>query len=450
MSETELNLDSISQDTYWANQLVPLPPTQFPSDAIFGGTDPFVNVEVSQAEITQAPKLDTQLCRKMEVEIVGQADLAPLASSVAQDSPAGPLNDFNKPNETLSQTGGSAALQSQAPNLSAYSPDAYIAASLSGNDSTVQFAGSDANAAVAAGRTSLVGPAAKPSQPSYWDQFAQASFVPGVTPIEAYPVCSDFEQKVPVADAGPETSGLLAVEQLQQQQLADTDYFFLAAESPDEATEDSTSELSSVKEVEAENGVVENGEVEEAEANDSLDLAREPVAPNAIDATDAIDVTDSLPQLPSQDSTAGQRLLTSVEGTLSGLHQSIAEQSKKQSSAASLQDEVQVERSPERVAEQTALTAQADAESSAQAEIESTAKADVDESPVEETAVAEQSIEVDGKDGFDFLDLSAFEPKQATFMRGQILLDAGDSKIRVSYKNIALAIFTNGIEITLQ
>lgn len=434
MSESELNLASISQDTYWANQLVPLPPTQFPEDAIFGGTDPFISQDVLHADIGEVSNWDAGTRSSMKVEIVGQADRETIASNGDQagtaSSPANHVSPIEGKDRVEGNEGNECNLDvlGQTLNTSPFSPEAYIAASLHGNASGSERPSGESKQAFeskqvfeskqafVAEESSLGSSAAKAIQTSYWDQFSRAEFVPGVTPIEAYPVCSEFKQRFPAADSGHEpTDRLAAVEQLQRQQLADTDYFFLANESPDDAANDSTTNQPSN---------VEAGLIP-VEANDNSDLANEVTAADTIDApdairqTDALDLTDYLPQLPNAESAAGEHLLTSVEGTLSGLHQSIAAQSKKQSALPA--------KPPQASPSQPAAIAH-----------------------VEEPAVVEQLIEVDGNDGFDFLDLNAFEPRQATFTRGQILLDTGTAKIRVLYKNVDLAIFANGIKITLQ
>ena len=60
-----------------------------------------------------------------------------------------------------------------------------------------------------------------------------------------------------------------------------------------------------------------------------------------------------------------------------------------------------------------------------------------------------QIIQVDGDDGYDFLDLKAFDVAHATFCPGKIFLDDGKTKFQIQYRNLTLAVFANDIQIEL-
>ena len=60
-----------------------------------------------------------------------------------------------------------------------------------------------------------------------------------------------------------------------------------------------------------------------------------------------------------------------------------------------------------------------------------------------------QVIEVDGKDGYDFIDLKAFNVAHATFCPGKIFLDDGKTKFQIQYRNLKLAVFANDFQVNL-
>ena len=60
-----------------------------------------------------------------------------------------------------------------------------------------------------------------------------------------------------------------------------------------------------------------------------------------------------------------------------------------------------------------------------------------------------QIIEVDGDDGFDFIDLKAFNIAYATFCPGKIFLDDGRTKFQILYRNLSLAVFEDDFQVEL-
>ena len=60
-----------------------------------------------------------------------------------------------------------------------------------------------------------------------------------------------------------------------------------------------------------------------------------------------------------------------------------------------------------------------------------------------------QVIEVDGNDGYDFIDLKAFNVAHAAFCPGKILLDDGTTKFQIQYRNLTLAVFADDFQVEL-
>jgi len=60
-----------------------------------------------------------------------------------------------------------------------------------------------------------------------------------------------------------------------------------------------------------------------------------------------------------------------------------------------------------------------------------------------------QVIEVDGNNGYDFLDLKAFDVANAIFTPGAIFLDDGQNKFQIKYYNIKHAVFANDFQVEL-
>ena len=105
---------------------------------------------------------------------------------------------------------------------------------------------------------------------------------------------------------------------------------------------------------------------------------------------------------------------------------------------------------PSMPAEATEATAPVD--SQATTEVPTSA----DQAPVEThaaTATApepkRQVIEVDGNDGYDFLDLKAFDVANAIFTPGTILLDDGTNKFQITHRNLKHAVFAGDFQVEL-
>ena len=103
-------------------------------------------------------------------------------------------------------------------------------------------------------------------------------------------------------------------------------------------------------------------------------------------------------------------------------------------------------------------TAQAPTEATAPVDSQATAEVPsaVDQAPVEThaaTATApepkRQVIEVDGNDGYDFLDLKAFDVANAIFTPGTILLDDGTNKFQITHRNLKHAVFAGDFQVEL-
>ena len=60
-----------------------------------------------------------------------------------------------------------------------------------------------------------------------------------------------------------------------------------------------------------------------------------------------------------------------------------------------------------------------------------------------------QVLEVDGNDGYDFIDLKAFNVAHAAFCPGKILLDDGTTKFQIQYRNLTLAVFADDFQVEL-
>lgn len=60
-----------------------------------------------------------------------------------------------------------------------------------------------------------------------------------------------------------------------------------------------------------------------------------------------------------------------------------------------------------------------------------------------------QVIQVDGNEGYDFLDLKAFDVAHATFLPGKIFLDDGATKFQIQYSNLKLAVFAGEFQVEL-
>ena len=75
------------------------------------------------------------------------------------------------------------------------------------------------------------------------------------------------------------------------------------------------------------------------------------------------------------------------------------------------------------------------------------------ESAPVETPVAPESkaqvIEVDGNDGYDFLDLKAFDVANAIFTPGIIFLDDGNNKFQIEHRNLKHAVFAGDFQVEL-
>lgn len=424
MSESAANQVSIQEDIFWANQFVPLPPTQFPDDGRWTGTDPFISPELLQTVSGEDPKSENAAGHKMEVEIIGQVALEPADSKVDDSSTiAAEAVSRSAIATTVVTADGRSSNDSMAieSSTSSYLEDATGTLQAQKIDKVGFENGDQTRGDADAGSDDhemMDAALLKPGEPQYWGQFTQSNFVPGVTPTQSYPVCQEFKQNFSPdpLDAEPESPML--------QPLADTDYFFLASEygSPEKTSAGQhLDRLARRRTDESESFRHELGEQE---------------------ASEALDVTDCLPQLPCSDSSAGNQLLDSVQDSLSQLHASI--------------DAHGEDFCSEPIA--SALLASADAhvapalelpDGLEELEAAASSLANADEVPSDEAPVAEQVIEVDGNDGFDFLDLDSFEPAQATFNPGQILLDAGTSAIRIQYKNVGLAIFANGVQVEI-
>ena len=72
------------------------------------------------------------------------------------------------------------------------------------------------------------------------------------------------------------------------------------------------------------------------------------------------------------------------------------------------------------------------------------------ETPVEPAPEPKvQVIEVDGNDGYDFLDLKAFDVANAIFTPGIIFLDDGKNRFQIEYRNIDQAVFADDFQVEL-
>ena len=60
-----------------------------------------------------------------------------------------------------------------------------------------------------------------------------------------------------------------------------------------------------------------------------------------------------------------------------------------------------------------------------------------------------QVIEVDGNDGYDFLDLKAFDVANAIFTPGIIFLDDGKNRFQIEYRNLKHAVFAGDFQVEL-
>ena len=73
----------------------------------------------------------------------------------------------------------------------------------------------------------------------------------------------------------------------------------------------------------------------------------------------------------------------------------------------------------------------------------------VDSQSETESELESQVIQVDGRDGYDFIDLKAFDVKDAMFSPGKIFLNTEKASFRIEYQNLDLAVFAGDFQVQL-
>ena len=73
----------------------------------------------------------------------------------------------------------------------------------------------------------------------------------------------------------------------------------------------------------------------------------------------------------------------------------------------------------------------------------------VDSQSETESELESQVIQVDGRDGYDFIDLKAFDVKDAMFSPGKIFLNTEKASFRIEYQNLNLAVFAGDFQVQL-
>ena len=394
----------------------------------------------------------------------------------------------------------------------------------------------------------------------YWSQGNVSSFVPGVTPIGAYPVCREFaEQLLEAGDARLASAGSDGREEVSEPVQADpfesdsfesvhqvtptgagNQWLQVAPRGSSNNQPANAPVAPSVVEANSEVAVETAGTTEtsvDSNAMEESPLYGEPQNESRSEASQSVvaplDVTKAIPQLPSSGiasrSPSSQQLFESVEQSLSDL-QSINQAGSQGAFALAtnvfaespVQPEAAIEAAVERPAQVAwpvvvaalenaglavkaepvsakmasgsvepggsspasqalefsafepvdltvqlpavpAATAPAQVAVPIEAETQSmvegrspiansvSAKSPVAEkAPFESAAKAHcQVIQVDGNDGYDFLDLKAFDASNAIFTPGIIFLDDGVNKFQVEYRNLSVAVFANDFQVEL-
>jgi hypothetical protein len=266
------------------------------------------------------------------------------------------------------------------------------------------------------------------------------AFVPGVTPIDAYPVCKDFLQNHAAAQTAVPTELKTLATAITSIPVKTAELEDSAAEASEQTEQTETAAIEPATETPATDPLLESVEesIIQLQSMNQLDSA----------TNDSVDSLASL-SLPE--------LGTATENTDSFAP---AVDALKSAKAPFPVSEPVVDELPPTVdapaAEATTFAGEPNLETAevAQLEIESNA----DETAVtnlaqdDDTFLAEpdQVIQVDGNDGFDFIDLACFDVAHAMFGEGQIFLDDGNgTKFQIEYHNIDTAVFANGIEIEL-
>ena len=610
------NTKSNMNPTDWANRFVPLPPTEFPDDVVssgsedqrsaaegshlnpslpclndIAGVDPFLNpdhatslssvsVESPATACSLFPAAASSLPVKQSTTPVEESDRDAEIKSSPLSGPCVEIIGQQTQQDPVPQAPVQKPLsQQERPEveLMTNTDPAKSNAEMHEYDLAMKVLSNVSDKAAAECReqhTVETGDSAEAEISSYWSQDNVSSFIPGVTPIGAYPVCEAFAQQVPAASATqadnePEQPIVAAAE--VEPETADLEQCVVQAEQDIEPVDCSSECEQSVSSAESEqvdpfasetfesvehvnlvgpvNQIQQIDQVNdlqacggeqatsaEPEVSCQPEVSCEPKMSCEAHATDESTVSEThelvalpegvsqaIPQVPRSEDPS--ELFDSVEKSLSEL-QSINQLESPATFAPGTNAIDTGEEQPEPMAvdhtpqPEFALPSHTECQPAAPAfepvdltiarqpvSVEPdymTQSAPIDlaasvapaavavsqvaisnvsathfseQEPAEETpevvdapeiveATVEQTsdelapqtpaaepdcqvIQVDGNDGYDFLDLKAFDVSNAMFCSGKILLDDGKAKFQIEHRNLNLAVFAGDFEVEL-
>ena len=318
----------------------------------------------------------------------------------------------------------------------------------------------------------------------YWGASNVSCFIPGVTPIDAYPVCQEFVDQISMSggmtpattdDAAPEVvnSDVPArsevgteTSQMNQETIAVDELGFdiKAGFEPIQIDPFNSDEFESESYVPSMRARNQNSQSAAESQQDSINLsefvdpsktasqsvsgkmdqrvAAEPEADENQLPTTTLDLTQTIPQLPkshiAQQNSGSHQLFESVEQSLSDL-QSINETDPEPAIEAPVASAFKTD-PPLQQAHGVVLADTPETQNVPQQPSASGAEAELEW----------QVIKVDGLDGYDFLDLKAFDVKEAMFCPGKIFLNTETAKFQIQYQNLKLAVFAGDFEVELE
>ena len=317
----------------------------------------------------------------------------------------------------------------------------------------------------------------------YWGASNVSCFIPGVTPIDAYPVCQEFVDQISMSggmtpattdDAAPEVvnSDVHArsevgteTSQMNQETIAVDELGgdIEAGLEPIQIDPFNSDEFESTHHVPTMRTRSQSSQAEPESQPENIDLGKAELTHESVvadpDSTASqsvpekmdqlvanenqlpatpLDLTQAIPQLPKSHianlDSGSHQLFESVEQSLSDL-QSINEMDPAPVIDSAPQADRPLRQNHDVVFANTPETqnvSQQPSASGADAELEC------------------QVIQVDGLDGYDFLDLKAFDVKDAIFCPGRIFLNTETANFQIQYKNLKLAVFAGDLEVELK
>ena len=321
----------------------------------------------------------------------------------------------------------------------------------------------------------------------YWGASNVSCFIPGVTPIDAYPVCQEFVDQISMSggmtpattdDAAPEVvnSDVPArsevgteTSQMNQETIAIDELGFdiEAGLEPIQIDPFDSDEFESTHHVPTMRTRSQSSQAEPESQPENIDLGKAELTHESVvadpDSTASqsvpekmdqlvanenqlpatpLDLTQAIPQLPKSHianlDSGSHQLFESVEQSLSDL-QSINETDPEPAIEAPVASAFKTD-PPLQQAHGVVLADTPETQNVSQQPSASGA----------DTELECQVIQVDGLDGYDFLDLKAFDVKDAIFCPGRIFLNTETANFQIQYKNLKLAVFAGDFEVELK